>query len=128
MTTKEIQIVKQALRLLHDLVPDDEPRAVDLTPCLCPVLKFAKKYLVRDPAFDMSTSELYQFYREVSATGELDPLTKPEFLRKLPRVMAAVFDARKSHAIKRDAKTVRGFRGITLREQGMPLEHLVIEG
>jgi hypothetical protein len=127
MTTHEIQIVQHALAILHRLVPDDEPRAVDLTPRQCPVQAFAKHFLVRDPNGDVSCSQLWDFFAEVAAAGEVEQLSRAEFLRVLPGAMAAVFDARKSHAIKRDGKVVRGFRGVTIREEVMPVEHVVIE-
>ena len=124
MTNQEIQIIKQALAILHRLVPDDEPRDVDLTPRRCPVQAFAKRYLARDPGSDMSCAELWQFYAEVAAAGEAEKLKQAEFYRALPAAMASVFGVRKSHAINRDGTNVRGFRGIAVREQAEP-EHFI---
>ncbi len=127
MTTPEIKIIKQALNILHRLIPDDEPRAVDLTPRRCPVQAFAKRYLERAPDKDMTTEEIGAFYSEVAAAGEAERLSRGAFLRVLPGAMAAVFGLRKSHAIKRDGKTMRGFRGVTIREQAIPVEHVVLD-
>ena len=88
---------------------------------------FAKRYLARDPDSDMSCVELWTFFSEVAAAGAVERMSRAEFLRALPGALAAIYDVRKSHAIKRDGKTVRGFRGITIREQTEPSGHLVIE-
>jgi len=127
MTKYEHDLIRQTLNILHRLVPCDEPHASYSEPRRDPVVVFAKHYLQRSPASDLSTAELYQFYREIAATGELEPLAEAQFLRKLTGVMAAVFDARKSHAIRRGDKTVRGFRGVSIREQAVPVEHLVLD-
>ena len=118
MTKSESDLIRRAIELLRRVVPDDgEPHAVDLSPRRCPVAMFAKEYLVRQPGGDMSTAELFQFYDEVAATGELDRLSKSEFLRRLPNVLEIAFNLRKSHDIQRCGSRVRGFKGITVREQ-----------
>ncbi len=120
MTRSEIDLIRSAIKLLHRLAPDDELRACDLTPRRCPVLTFAKRYIIRDPASDLTSQELWQFFGEVSAAGELEPLSRAEFLRRLPAVMEMVFGVRKSHGIQRSDGRVRGFRGITVREHVIP--------
>jgi len=127
MTTQEIQIVQQALGILHRLVPDDEPRGLDPRPRHCPVQAFAKRNLVLNPVRDMTTQELWEFYSEVAIAGEAERLSRAVFLRVLPGAMAAVFGLRKSHAIRRSEQTMRGFSGITIQEQATPMEHLVID-
>ena len=127
MTKYENDLIRQTLNILHRLVPCDEPQAGYSEPRRDPVVVFCKHYLRRAPAADLSTAELYRFYCEIAATGELEPLAEAQFLRKLTGVMAAVFDARKSHAIMRDGHTVRGFRGVEIREQAVPVEHLVLD-
>ncbi len=118
MTKTQTDLLRTALGLLRRLVPnDDEPEAVDSIPRRCPVAKFAQRYLARDPATAMTSAELWTFFAEVAAAGELEPLSKSEFLRRLPGVMAATFDVRKSHDVERGAHRVRGFKGIGLREQ-----------
>ena len=120
MTRTEIDIIKRALDLLHKLVPDDEPRAVDLTPRPCPVMAFGRQYLVLDAASDVTSQELLEFYAEVAARGEVQQLSKSEFLRRLPAAMAVVFGARKTHDIERDGHKVRGFRGVGIRMDDCP--------
>jgi hypothetical protein len=117
MTTSEIDLIRSALQLLHKLVPDDEPRACDSTPRPCPVVRFAKRYLMRQPGEDMTSAELWTFYAEVAAAGESEPLTKQEFLRALPGAMAAAFGLKKCHAVQRDGQNLRGFRSVTIREE-----------
>lgn len=120
MTRTEIDVIRRALQLLHKLVPDDEPRACDLTPRRCPVIAFATRYLMRQPGADMATAELWKFYAEVAAAGESEALTKQEFLRALPGAMAAAFGLRKCHTVQRDGQVVRGFKSVTIREQAQP--------
>lgn len=120
VTRSEIELIRRALDLLHKLVPDDEIRAVDLTPRRCPVLTFAKRYLIHDPVSDLTSQELWKFFAEVAATAELNAVTKSEFLRRLPGAMAAVFSVRKSHDIEREGQRVRGFRGVGLRVDAGP--------
>lgn len=121
MTRSEFDLIRRALQLLHELVPDDESRAVYPAPRRCPVILFAKRYLVRQPGADMTCAELWQFHREVVAAGELEPLAKQEFLRALPGAMSSVFGVNKCHTIRRDRHTVRGFRGVGVRmDDGLP--------
>ncbi len=116
MTRSEIELIQQALHALHKLVPEDEPRASDPRPRPCPIITFAQRYLVRQPGTDMSSAQLWTFYEEVAAAGEVEPLTKQEFLRALPGAMAGVFGVRNCHTIKRDGHTLRGFKSVTIRE------------
>lgn len=127
MTRSELDSIKHALGLLHRLVPDDEPRAVDISPRPCPVILFTKRYLTRQPGADMTCAELWQFYSEVAASGEVEPLTKQEFLRALPGAMAAVFGVNKCHSIRRDGHTQRGFKRVTVREHTSPVTTLELE-
>ena len=128
MTKYELDLIRNALNLLHRLAPCDELHVGSTGPRHDPVVVFAKRYLQRASACDLTTAELAQFYREIAATGELEPLADAVFLRKLTGAMAAVFDVRKSHAIQRDGRTVRGFRGVTIRERAVPIDLREIEG
>lgn len=119
MTRNEIDLIRRALTLLHKLIPDDEPREVNPVTRRCPVVLFAKRFLARDPASDLTSQELWQFYAEVAAAGELEPLTKQEFLRALPGAMAAAFGVNKCHSIERDGQTLRGFKSVTVREHAL---------
>jgi hypothetical protein len=127
MTRTELDLVRRALHLLHKLVPDDEPRACDLTPQRCPVVLFAKRYLVRQPGANMTSDELWRFYAEVVNAGELEPLTRQEFLRALPGAMAAAFGLRKCHTVQRDGQILRGFKSVTIREEPCPATALAVE-
>jgi hypothetical protein len=95
MTKSEIDLIRRALEVLRRLVPDSEPRAGDPVQRRCPVAAFAKTYLTLDPACDISTAELWRFYKEIAAAGELEPLTQRAFERALPGAMAATFAVKK---------------------------------
>jgi hypothetical protein len=116
MTTSEIEVIRRTLELLHKLLPEGEPRAGGVTLQRCPVTQFAQQYLGREPGSCMTSAELWQFYSEVAASGELEPLSKSEFLRRLPGVMEAVFGVRKSHNVMRAGRRLRGFRSVTIPE------------
>ena len=118
MTTTELDSIRRAVELLKRLLPENEPHACDSS-WRCPVARFAKRYLVRQPGCEVSSQELWQFYTEVSSSGELEPLPKAEFLRRIPTVMEETFGVKKSHAIAREGQTVRGFKGVGIREQAV---------
>jgi hypothetical protein len=128
MTSKETDLIRRAIELLHQLVPTEEPNGSDAPPRRCPALLFAQRYLERQTASDVTSAELWQFYREVAASGELEPLTKPAFQRALPGAMEAAFGVKKCHAIKRGRQTVRGFRGVGVREEACPATTLELAG
>lgn len=69
----------------------------------------------------MTSTELWQFYREVAAAGEVEPLSKSEFMRRLPGVMEATFSVKKCHNIRRGAQTVRGFKSVSIAETACPV-------
>jgi len=75
-----------------------------------------------DPTTDVTSAELWRFFAEVAASGEVRPLPKAEFLRRLPAVMARLFGSLKSHNIVRAGHRVRGFRGVDIRLDGYELE------
>src|SRR6266576_6066665 len=115
MTRSELDLICRAIHLLRRVVPDDgEPHAVD-APSRCPVMAFAKRYLVRDPNSEVTSVELWQFFSEAAASAELEPRSKSEFLRCLPNVLEMAFGVRKSHDIQRSAGRVRGFKGVGFR-------------
>ena len=119
MTRSELDLIRRALQLLHKIVPDEEIREVHPVHRQCPVISFARRYLARQPGADITSAELWQFYAEVAAAGELEPLTRQEFLRALPGAMAAAFGVNKCHGIQRDGRTVRGFKNVGVREQSL---------
>ncbi len=65
----------------------------------------------------MTSAELWRFCTEIVDAGELEPLTKQEFLRALPGAMEAAFGLKKCHSIMRDGRTVRGFKSVKIREE-----------
>ena len=116
MTAQEIDLIRRALELLHRLVPPDERHGGGPATRPCPVTQFAAQYLMRDPGRDVTCAELWRFYREIAAAGELEPLSKSQFLRALPAAMDGAFGAKKSHSVERGAVKLRGFRAVTIRE------------
>ena len=121
MTKTEIDSVQAAIRLLSNLLPDHEQRGTNPEPNNCPVQAFAKDYLQRDPAWAMSCHELWNVYEELAKLGKAEPLARAVFYRKLPSVLTELFGLRKAHSITRHGKikTVRGFRGLALRDEGL---------
>jgi hypothetical protein len=79
------------------------------------VAVFARRYLLREPASDLTSAELWKFFAEVSASGELEPLSKAAFLSRLPGIMELTFGTRKSHNVQRGGRRLRGFRGVGIR-------------
>ena len=114
MKNEDIAIIRSAIQLLQHLAPN-APRAADFHTSPCPVLQYLKNYLCRDPDGDMSCAELWRYYAELAAAGQAEPLTRSVFSRALPDAMAVVYGVRKSHAIRREDKNVRGFRGISVK-------------
>ena len=118
MTSFQSAQVRHAMALLQSLL--NEPRAVDST-WNCPVIMFVRRYLVKsDPSTDVSCGELLNFFNELSRAGELPPMRRTLFLRRLPEVMESVYQTRKSHNIVREGCRVRGFRGVDIREISWP--------
>ena len=115
MTSQERDLVRRALDLLHRLVPPEEPYAVDPVRRSCPAALFARRYLLRESANDVTSAELWTFFAEVSASGEVEPLSKAEFFRRLPGVMESAFGVRKCHHIVRSSRCQRGFKGVGIR-------------
>ena len=118
MTKTELSILNRAVALLRSLT--DEPQAVDPEPRRCPVVRFAKRFLANDPIADISCGELWTFYREISASGELPTMPQAAFFRRLPFVLESVFGVRKCHHIVRSGHRVRGFRGVGIRLDASP--------
>lgn len=118
MTRSELDLIRRAIALLRSLT--DEPHPVDSIPRSSPVAKFVRDYLVADPAADISCSEAWSFFCEVARSGELKPIRQSEFLRRLPAAMEAIYGAKKSHSIRRNGCTLRGFKSVTLRESVCP--------
>ena len=84
-------------------------------PWQSPIRRFVREYLVADAKADLSCAEAWQYFLEVTQAGELQPMRKSAFLRQLPTVMEAVFNARKAHNVERSGRRQRGFRGVGVR-------------
>ena len=120
MKRSEIKTVQRAIELLHRLLPPGPSPSSALAPSTNPVMLFVQNYLVREPASDLSTAELWCFYREVAAAGELPPLARQAFQTALPAAMGAVLGVKKCHRLNRDGHNVRGFKGVELRGVALP--------
>jgi hypothetical protein len=116
MTAEEIDLIQRALELLHRLVAPEGDSAHRLAAHRSMVILFAERYLKRDALEDVTCAELWQFYREIVAAGDLEPVSKSEFLRLLPAAMETTFGVKKCHGILRDGVRLRGFRSVTLRD------------
>lgn len=118
MARTELGVLLRAIALLRSLT--DEPHAVDSIPRSGAVTRFVREYLVPDPAADISCAEAWNFFCEVAASGALKPMRKAAFLRRLPAVMEATYGAKKCHSIRRDGRTLCGFKSVDIREHTSP--------
>lgn len=115
MNQSEIEIARQAIQLLRTLVPDDKIRTENPGTRRCPVTQFVERHLKSELGSDMTTAELWRFYSEVAAAGELESVTRHQFLKSLPVTMRAIFGVNKCHRVVRNGRNLRGFRGINIR-------------
>jgi hypothetical protein len=115
MTSTEGQVVRRAIALLCSLI--DEPQESAGIPSRSPVRRFVQEYLVADISGDLTCEEAWQFFQEIVQSGELPPLRKAVFFRQLPSLMESVYHVRKSHAIQRDTRRQRGFKGVGIKQQ-----------
>jgi len=108
--------IRRVLELLEPLLAKNEqPLCDNFASRSCPVKYFAKRYLMREPTEDVTSAELWRFFAEVAASGQVLLLPKAEFLRRLPAVMERLFGALKSHNVERVGHRLRGFRGVGIR-------------
>ena len=112
MTSQECDLIRRAIALLQKLAPDDEPCAIDHPTHRDPVMRFAQQYLAQNPDTDISCSELWEFYREITVSGELPPMRKAVFLRQLPAAIEVTYGAKKCHNIQREGRSLRGFKSV----------------
>jgi hypothetical protein len=117
MTSNEIDLVRRAIELLNRLVRDGQGRAGAPGPRLCPVERFVQEYLSPDCDADLTCEEAWQLFQEIAQAGELSPMRRTVFLRRLPVVMESIHDVRKSHSVERNGRRVRGFRGVDIGGQ-----------
>lgn len=120
MTSQERDLICRAIDILRGLGAK-EPSAVAPERCACPVVQFVCRYLLRNPGSDMTCSELWAFFAEVAACGEVAVVSKSEFLLRLPGIMVSTFAVRKSHNVLRHGRRQRGYKGIGIQmDAGSP--------
>lgn len=115
VTDSQAALLRDAIDILLRVLPDVTQPPSRPAPRSCPVAEFAKSFLTADVADDMSTEELWRFYQEIAAVGDLEQISRRTFERALPSAIAAAFGVKKCHSIQRDGRAVRGFRGVTVR-------------
>jgi len=120
MTDAQVELIRRAIELLQGLLPDGEQRPVRPASRPCPVLEFARRYLVHDAASDVTSRELWVFFSEIVDAGELEPLTQRAFQRALSESMQLVLQVKKSHSVQRGDQALRGFKGVGIREEACP--------
>lgn len=116
MTESEKESIHRAIELLQAVVSGAAPRPEGPSTRPCPVVRFARQYLMRYPGADITVDDLWSFYHEVALAGEAELLTRRQFDRILPRAMEEAFGVKKSHSVRRDNRSRRGFKTVTIRE------------
>jgi hypothetical protein len=127
MNNSEIELIGRAIALLQELMPDGMQRPGRPASRPCPVLDFARRYLMHDAGGDVTSDELWQFYKEVAAAREVEPLTQRSFQQALPAAMEAIYGTKKCHSIRRAGGTVRGFKSVSIREEACPASTMKTE-
>lgn len=117
MTQSEIDTIRRAVSLLNEVLLDNKLATSDVPLRRCPVTLFAERYLARQSGEDMTSAELWTFFLEVVQAGELEALSKEEFMRALPKAMSGAFGLKKSHNLRRGGQTLRGFKSVTIKEE-----------
>ena len=102
---------------MQQFLPEFEPRIAPSTTRSSPLCRFAKEYLAPDASDELSCHDLWKFYSEIVAAGYLPSMPKTVFFRELPAVLEFVYGVRRSHSITVAGKMVRGYKGITIRDE-----------
>jgi hypothetical protein len=116
MTKFESEKIRRAVQLLQQFLPEYEPRMAPSTTRSSPVNRFAMEYLASDACDELSCDDLWKFFSEIAAAGYLPSMPKTVFFRELPAVMEFIFGVKRSHSIRRAGKMVRGYKGVTIRD------------
>jgi hypothetical protein len=116
MTAEELDLIRQAVDLLHRLVAPGGNGIPKPVTHQSPVIRFVERYIRRDAQDDLTCAELWRFYSEIAVVDELEAVSRSEFFRLLPATMEKTFGVKKCHGILRDGVRLRGFRSVTLRE------------
>ena len=115
--------VEGAVQLLSELaehgrlvLTDEQSRRVDdLLSESDSVRSFVRDCIERARGEDMTISELGTAYRDYCDAREWEPLRDREFQAQVPDAMLEYHRATKSHDLRRDGKSQRGFRGLKLK-------------
>jgi phage/plasmid-associated DNA primase len=76
---------------------------------------FLQKHVERAEGADVSVNEIVEVYAAFCPEKGWNPLPITEVHRSLEGLMLELFRVTKSHSIKRDGKSVRGFFGVALK-------------
>ncbi len=71
----------------------------------------------KSPESDLATQEIVQAYADFCPQMGWDPLPDTIIGRQMPDLMLELFQAVKAHDIKRDGRSVRGFRNVALKSE-----------
>lgn len=113
MTKSELETIQNAIQLLERLIPKkEEPDIAGIS--RSSVYRFTKNYLTQASLGEMSCAELWSFFSEAVAAGMLPSMQKTAFFRELSTAMKLIYGIKKSHNIRREGKTVRGFKGVEI--------------
>jgi hypothetical protein len=115
MAKSELEAVQYAIQILEGLIPEKEPPDVARI-SRSSVYRFAETLLSAAPSGEMSCAELWSFFSEAVAARMLPPMQKTTFFRELPAVMKMIYGIKKCHNVRRGVKTVRGFKGVGVRD------------
>lgn len=122
MNEQERIKLKQVCKLLGELLPYATP-PVDAKPePYCPVAAFCAEFLWRDDSACISTEEIADAYEHAVSEGLAVPLARGQIFRRLPAAMFRVFGARQTHSLACSWKTARGYRGVSVRPNELPLD------
>ena len=80
-----------------------------------------------DPRSDLSCLELWTFFCEIVAAGELESMRKQVFLRRLTGVMEGIYGLKKSHNVLRDGRAARGFKGVAIKDPNDSIDQAGLE-
>ena len=76
---------------------------------------FLQEAVEREDGADLSVNEIVEAYATFCPERGWNPLPITEIHRSLEGLMLELFRVTKSHSVKRDGKSVRGFFGVTLK-------------
>ena len=120
-------ILNWAIAGLEDLLQDiDETGDIRLTPRQKGIIDsllaesdslraFLEAHVEKCPGDDLASQEIVQAYADYCPEMGWDPLPDTVIGKQLPDLMLELFQAVKAHDIKRDGRSLRGFRNVALK-------------